>query len=319
MKLIKITNGKEIIYENNYNYDDYSKVQLYYRRLSLSTLKDHRPLTHIFFNNNDNDNLIDINGPFYVKIKEDIGCYNEWEVDPTKIKKDTELFIELINIRFGITKYMLGFKYVDSGSNAIHYIDPEHVDFVKLESEKNDSESEVENIDKNNEPGPEVKEVSKSNRTKPKIKSKTTSRKTKSATKNTNISKKIKNICDISKPGITLDDENLKNLNESINDDVNKLCVLIERKDKINKIISALSKSSKNIKISDSDFNLNVKIVSLDLDIQIPSSHLFETKDINKLVLEYHKKEYDSIKTEIENLKGLIFRNLDILLTGEEK
>lgn len=314
MKLMKITNKdtNETFFEGN-AYEDYFKIPREFRKLQLNTLKEKS--IHIFFND-DNNNLIDVDGPFYVRIKEDVKCYNDWEVHPTHIGKDMELFIESIDINFGITKYMLGFQFI--GSNAIHYIDPEHVDFIRLVSDKNDPKSEVENDDKNNEP--KVKKAVKSNNTKPKTKSKTTSRKTKSTTvKNTNISKNIKNMCDVGKPGITLDNEELKKLNESINDNVNKLCVLVERKDKVNKIISALSESSKNINLSDSNYYFNVKIIPLDLDIQIPSSHLFETKDINKLILDYHKKEYDSIKEEIGILKGMIFRDLDILLTGEEK
>lgn len=305
MKLVKIINENtsETIYVNDTK--DYFQVPREYRKLQLNTLD--RSI-HIFFNDDDN-NLIDINGPFYIRIKEDIKCYNEWEVHPTHIGKDMELFVDSIDINFGITKYMLGFNFI--GTNSTHYIDPEHVDFIRLESEKSDSKSEVKKVVKSNEPELEVKKVSKSNNTKPKTKSTTV--------KKTNISKNIKNMCDIGKPGITLDDEKLKELNESINDSVNKLCVFIERKDKVNKIISALSDSSKNIKISDSDFNLNVKIIPLDLDIQIPSAHLFDNKDINKLILDYHKKEYDSIKEEIGILKGMIFRDLDILLIGKEE
>lgn len=308
MKLIKITNKDGIIYESDCG--NYGRISPEYRKIQLNTLKSRS--INVFFNDNIKGGLISINGPFHVRIKEDIKCYNEWEVHPTQIEKGTKLFIEVINISFGITKYMLGFQYLDSGSNAIHYIDPEYVDIVEMECEKKDPEPEIKKVTK-----------SKSNDTKPKTKtkSKTTSRKTKSTTtvKNTNISKNIKNMCDIGKPGFTLDDEELKKLNESINDNVNKLCVFIERKNKVNKIISALSESSKNIKLSDSNYYFNVKIISLDLDINIPSDHLFDTKDINKLILDYHKKEYDSIKEEIGILKGMIFRDLDILLTGEEK
>ena len=316
MKLIKITKADENVYENK-SYEDCFKVPAECRKLQLNTLKDRS--IHIIFN--DNNNLVDIDEPFYVKIKENTRCYNNWEVQPTYIEKDTGILIEFVNIDFGITKYMLGFTYANgkyaNNSNVIHYIDPEYVDFIGLQSEGIDSEPEVEKADEKINPEPEVKKVTKS---KSKSKSKSTSRKTKSTTttKNTNPSKNIKNMCDIGKPGFSLDDKELKKLNESINDNVNKLCILIERKDKVNKIISALSESSENIK-ADSNFYFNVKIIPLDLDINIPSEHLFDTKDINKLILDYHKKEYDSIKEEIGILKGSIFKDLDILLTGEEK